>query len=218
MTYIEKLLTHPVLREENKEGSTEGSGGAQNPPADDPKAASVTALRAEKADLEKRLTEAMAKVDQLTAKVHSDETKKLEEEGKFKELAERESQRASAAEAAAKERVAEVHQRLKDTELKARLAVEGVTDLDVYLLADRSKITIENGEVVGVEDVVRELKEKKPHFFRQEGTAPSGSSFSQNNPAPSGGPNSNTKDVTTLDAGAYKQYKSTFLAELRRGR
>ena len=100
-----------------------------------------------------------------------------------------------------------------ETELKARLALEGIHDLDYHVLADRSGIRIENDEVVGVDEAVKKLKEAKPHIFGRPSTSHGGPAPT---PAPTGDPGP-VKDVRKMDNKDYREYKEGFLAKLRRG-
>ena len=218
MSYLNKFLVPHMVYRDDKPG--DDGGGSPNPepkPSDQPKPdddnkASVSALKAEKAELERKYAEAADKAAKLEAEKHAAETQKLEQEGKFKELAERESQRANDAEAAAKTVVGEMQERIKNTELKARLAIEGITDPDLYVLVDRSGIKFEGGEVLGVDEAVKAFREKKPHLFGTGATT-----RSANQPRPAAEPENNPKDVRRMEPKDYNSYKKDFITNLRRG-
>jgi hypothetical protein len=52
-----------------------------------------------------------------------------------------------------------------NAELKTAAVLEGLNDLDLIKLMDTSNVKIENGEVVGIKEVVSAFKEKKPTYF-----------------------------------------------------
>ncbi len=58
------------------------------------------------------------------------------------------------------------NERIIRAELKAEAVKAGVVDLDVLKLVDLSKLKInDQGEVEGGAELIKQLKESKPHFF-----------------------------------------------------
>jgi hypothetical protein len=87
------------------------------------------------------------------------EKKKLEDEGKFKELAEK-----SALEAEALKK--KTNELFIDQALQVEAIKEGIIDIDGIRLADRSKITIdESHDVTGAEEAIKDLMTRKPYLF-----------------------------------------------------
>lgn len=73
------------------------------------------------------------------------------------------------------------NERIIRAELKAEAVKAGVVDLDVLKLVDLSKLKInDQGEVEGGAELIKQLKESKPHFFgasnstEKGGTPPKG--------------------------------------------
>lgn len=105
-------------------------------------------------------------------KAAEDEKKALEEQGKFKELAEKEKARAEASAASFKvQRIA--------LELRLEAIKAGAIDPeDVVALCDRAAITITDdfATVAGAKEAVEALKTKKAHLFKATdgGTPPPG--------------------------------------------
>src|SRR5882724_9070768 len=118
----------------------------------------LEATRKRNADLEVALAFEKAEKQKLMDAKAAEERKRLEEEGKWKELADKESQRADQAHRQADERVRGLDDRILTAELKARLALEGVRDLDFHVLADRTKLKIVDGQVQGLDECVGDLK------------------------------------------------------------
>lgn len=92
------------------------------------------------------------------------ENKTLEEQGKFKELSEK--QTAENAELKAKLQTMTINQALT-----AKLSPLGVVDLEGALkLVDQSKITVdENGTITGLDEAVEALKTDKTYLFNANG-------------------------------------------------
>ncbi len=95
---------------------------------------------------------ALEKLEQL-------EKDKLVEEGKFKELAEKEKARADEAQKALQDRIV-------DNALQAEAVKQGAKDLEAVLkLVDRSKINVsEDGVITGADETVKGLLESKPYL------------------------------------------------------
>lgn len=95
------------------------------------------------------------------------EAKRLEEQGKYKELYEAESRKRQEIETAATERI------VRET-LARELIKAGATDEDISELVYNkyaSKIAIQDGKVLGAADVVQEFKASKPNWFTQPAAA-----------------------------------------------
>jgi len=87
------------------------------------------------------------------------EKKKLEEEGKFKELAEK-----SATEAEVLKK--KTNELFIDQALQVEAMKQGIVDIDGIKLADRSKISIDEvHNVTGAEEAIKDLMTKKPYLF-----------------------------------------------------
>ena len=87
------------------------------------------------------------------------EKKKLEEEGKFKELAEK-----SALEAEALKK--KTNELFIDQALQVEAMKQGIVDIDGIKLADRSKCSIDEAHnVTGAEEAIKDLMERKPYLF-----------------------------------------------------
>lgn len=195
------------------------------PPNPDPAAppvdADIHAAEKRRADEEKAKREAAEKkYADLQAKREEEERERLQEEGKWKELAESEKRRADEAAAARDERLVAAQGRVMTAELRARLALEGVDDLDFHVLADRTKLSVnEKGDVVGLEECVADLKARKPAIFgntRAPSTTRAGAP-----PPPSGrgtGTGSGVVDVSKMSPEEYRAYKNKTLGDLRRRR
>src|SRR5437667_524335 len=95
------------------------------------------AERAEKVKIQAERDKAIADKKALEDKIAAAEAKKLEEEGKFKELAEQERTRREAAEAETANKAAELDRTRVDHEVRLALIREGVIDEEVALLLDR---------------------------------------------------------------------------------
>ena len=112
----------------------------------------------------KRTANAEAKEQRLALeKINTEkseaEKKKLEEEGKFKELAEK---AATEAEALKKK----TNELFIDQALQVEAMKQGIVDIDGIKLADRSKITIDEAhDVTGAEEAIKDLMTRKPYLF-----------------------------------------------------
>lgn len=158
-----------------------------------------------KEENERLRAEAVAAKDraaQLESEKAEVERQRLEEEGNWKAIAERESARAEAAEAARMADKSEFAKRQIASELRARLASEGVEDPDFALLANREMLKYEDGAVVGLDDCIKDLRERKPHIFRGRS-----STASATTPAPSGvaAPPKTVKEMNDVEYAKYKR-------------
>ncbi len=98
-------------------------------------------------------------LEKINAEKSEAEKKKLEEEGKFKELAEK-----SALEAEVLKK--KTNELFIDQALQVEAMKQGIVDIDGIKLADRSKITIDEAhEVTGAEEAIKDLMARKPYLF-----------------------------------------------------
>ncbi len=87
------------------------------------------------------------------------EKKKLEDEGKFKELAEKSEAEATALKAKTEELFI-------DQALQVAAMKKGIIDIDGIKLANRSMVTIdETHNVTGADEAIKDLIERKPYLF-----------------------------------------------------
>lgn len=87
------------------------------------------------------------------------EKKKLESEGKFKELAEKSEAKASALEKKTQELFI-------DQALQVAAMKKGIIDIEGIKLANRSMVTIdETHNVTGADEAIKDLLERKPYLF-----------------------------------------------------
>lgn len=136
-----------------------------------------------KADRLAGLREKAKKFDDAQSAAAAAEQKTLEEQGKFKELSEK--QAASMAELQTKLKDATVNQALTN-----KLAPLGVVDLEGALkLIDRSKIEVgDDGAVTGLDEAVEALKTGKAYLFNTEGGSPTNTTVgTPSNPGNGGG-------------------------------
>lgn len=120
---------------------------------------SVNSLLEAKRKANAEAKEYRLKLEKLESEKAEAEKKRLADEGKFKELAEKEKARADSMEVKTKKLF--IDRALE----KAALAAK-IFDLDTVALADRSKVTIDaDFEVSGAEDAIEDLKSRKPHLF-----------------------------------------------------
>jgi len=138
------------------------------------------------------------------------EQKKLEEEGKFKELAETERQKREALEQ-------QVKQSAIDTAVISEAAKLGAVDPDaVKALITRDNISVdENGEVSGVAEAVKALADGKGYLFKKGSGAPNLGGGNKGSDA-SGGemiPHSKVKDPEF-----YRKNEADILKAMRENR
>ena len=121
-----------------------------------------------KHDRFKTLNERAKRGEELQKEADKAEKKRLEDEGKFKELNEKVTKENEA-----------LQQKLKDQSITNAIqnlaATNGVKDLEAAnKLIDRSSIEVDdNGEVTGVEEAVKQLVEQRPYL--KQGHTPMGS-------------------------------------------
>ena len=191
--------------------------------------AAAEASAAKLAEAERKAKEAIAaqqKAEQerakLQEKVDLAERQKLEEEGKFKELAESERKRAETAQLEATTVKSKANDAVITAELRTALVLAGVNDPDVHTLVEREGISFdESGAIVGIAEAVAKFKEKKPVHFgapRGENTSNDGRSPK---PAPTDAKPSHTLAVSRAnmpDPKAYDEAKRTALRSFAGGR
>ena len=98
-------------------------------------------------------------LEKINTEKDADEKKKLEEQGKFKELAEKSEAKATALETKTKELF--VTQALQVAAMK-----QGIVDIDGIKLADRSKCSIDEAyDVTGAEEAIKDLMTRKSYLF-----------------------------------------------------
>lgn len=161
------------------EPQTPASGGA-TPPAK-PEEGDKTVPYNRFSEVNERAKAAEAELAKIKATQEEADKKKLEDEGKFKELAEKESARA-------KELEGQITQGKIDNAVIIAAGKAGVADTEAALkLLDRSKIEVEkDGTVKGVEDAVKSLVEAKPYLIDQSNPARVGSPTNPGSPGTEG--------------------------------
>lgn len=102
--------------------------------------------------------------------------KRLRAEAKSRRIqvrqAEEKAQNAEAKAQQAIQRIDELqranNERVIRAELKAQAALAGMIDMDGLKLADLSKVAIDdNGDVIGADELIKQLKESKPYLFKE---------------------------------------------------
>ncbi len=174
--------------DEGKEGQDDQDGAGRNEldvevesilKSEDP-AAAVKKLILTKREANGESQKRRLAQEKLQKEKEAAEKKTLEEQGKFKELAEKAEGKAKAAE----ERQARV---LINAELRVAAIQAGIVDpKDAVALCDRSSLKIgEDGETVeGVTEAVDALKKAKPYLFGVGGDGQGGQDGKPNVPAP----------------------------------
>ena len=135
-----------------------------------------------KTDRLSELRDKSKKFDEAQAKATEAETKALEEQGKFKELSEK--QTATIAELQNQLKTSTVNQAVTN-----KLAPLGVVDLEAALaLIDRSKIEVaEDGTISGVDEAIETLKTGKSYLFNAGGGTTNPTVGTPSNPGNGGG-------------------------------
>lgn len=91
----------------------------------------------------------------------------LEKEKRFEELAAKERERAEKLVQDHQRQLEAFNARLIRTELKAKAIAAGILDPDDVKAMDLDGVEVDDeGEVIGVDDVIAAYREKKPHWFR----------------------------------------------------
>jgi hypothetical protein len=197
-------------------GSPDSKDEDKNP-ADNGKAPEKTYTQAEMdAVLQKRLKREKEKQAELDAKLKRlEEFEKAEEERKKAAMSEAELLKAEKEEAAkqaleateaAKKAQEKANQRIVNTEIKSIARTLNANDpSDVLALLDKSAIEMDDeGNVKGVEEAVKALKEAKPWMFKQAiGADATGGSNPAKNPSVNE-LSAKEKELTELKAQAMK--------------
>lgn len=162
----------------NPQGNGE-AGDKGKPPVDD-----------EKAGLLKEVMEYKKQLRAFQDKAQKDQENQLKEQGQFKELAEKETQKAGKLERA-----------LKLAELKAYASQFGIIDLDLVTLASLEKVSFDSdsGMVSGAKEAMEALKEAKPHLFAGSTETPGGNPGEKVNPPKPAGKSGAVAGPQTLE-------------------
>lgn len=158
----------------------------------------------------KSLSERAKKADEYEKEQDEIEKKRLAEQGKYKELADK----AKAEAEAAKNQVADLT--LKNS-IQAEAVKLGIVDPEAAaLLVDRSKIKVENGTAEGVKEALESLVESKPYL---KGTAPQAPVGSPSNPSPGAteGGTKKFKASQLQDPVFWKENEKDILAAINAG-
>jgi hypothetical protein len=128
----------------------------------------VAALLKAKRDANAEATAYRFKLDALDKKKQDDEKKALEDQGKFKDLAEKEKGEKT-------ELMKKFSERAVLSELRTEALKAGILDTDAVILADKSGIKVdENFGISGAAEAIAALKKSKPFLFKaaDESTTP----------------------------------------------
>jgi hypothetical protein len=151
----------------------------------------------------KELREKAAQADKLKADQAKAEEDKLTTEKKFEELATKRADELAAANAT-------IEKMTIDQALTNKLVGEKVVDLDGALkLVDRSKLSVDNGQVVGVDEALTSLRTDRAYLFT-EGSAPAQPSVgTPSNPAAPAAPSGQYKfKESQLTPQFYQEHKA----------
>jgi hypothetical protein len=157
----------------------------------------VKDLRKESADYRNKAKELQRKAEEAEAKAAELNTAfKASQEAAEKAL--HESKRLNSA----------FEQRLINAELKAAAMEAGLVDMDAFKMADTSTVKItEKGEVIGVKELITDLKKDKPYLFKEITTSKKDSG------APAADARVNEKPTYT-NSKEFSEAKRKFLASL----
>jgi hypothetical protein len=145
---------------------TPASGG-ETPPANE---ADKTVPYARFSEVNERAKTFEAELAAIKKQQNDAENKRLAEEGKHKELADKEKARADSLEA-----------QVRESKIENRVTIEAaklnILDVEAALkLIDRSAVKIDkDGNVSGIEDALKALVEAKPYLINSKQQAPIGS-------------------------------------------
>lgn len=122
----------------------------------------------EASEARKRAKEAEKERDVLKKRFDDEEKTKLEQDGKFKELADKAREAADESNRKSKEIEERANQRIIKAELKAAAMAAGIIDLDLLsaISLDGVRMT-DDGDVTGVQEAVNKYKEGKPYLFKE---------------------------------------------------
>jgi len=172
-------------------------------------------LRNTRSEAAERRRENKTLKEQLESRQAQDaeaERKRLEEDGQYKALAEKEQKRAAEIEATWRQRV--IGERLRTVAQS-----EGLLDLELIAMVPKENITFDaSGNVVGVEEAVKSYKTAKPMLFKQpqRGPAPTGDQA----PTPTAAPTTPVEptgpvNVMKMTAEEYRAHKEKTLREAK---
>jgi hypothetical protein len=113
---------------------------------------------------------------ELKARIDASENEKLAQEGKWKEMAAKEKERADKAEKEAREKHARFALRTVETQVKAEAAKLGCVDSDALLkLMDLNELEVDDEYQVdqsAMKSVIEKLKKEKSYLFPKEAAHP----------------------------------------------
>lgn len=137
---------------------------------------------------------------------------KLEEESKFKEIADAEKARADKIEADSKEALRKKDVAIIRAALRSLGEKAGIIDPEDLKTIDVRELRVDDdGQVPGAKEAVEALAEKKPHWFKTAGSG--GTNGNGNGRAttttPTGGTNGAGADASTWDSATMKQRWNT---------
>lgn len=148
------------------------------------------------------------KFDDAQTAATAAEQKNLEDQGKFKELSEKQS--GTITELQGKLKTSTINQALTN-----KLAPLGVVDLEAALaLIDRSKVDVDaNGTVTGIDEAIEALKTGKTYLFNTEGGGTTKPVGTPSNPGNGGGaPGTSTFKRSQLqDPKFYQEHRAEIL-------
>lgn len=151
--------------------------------------------------------QAKADKEALEAKLAEIDRKKLEEDGKYKDLYEKEKQ-------AKDELETKLTRSQKGTAFRVKAIQAGVVNPDDALkLVDIDKISLKDGEVEGVDDLIKSLQENKPYLFQKDNKINLGSGT---NPQASDTPTFTLEQIQ--DHSFYKEHEKEILQAAKEGK
>lgn len=206
--------TDPKSTASSKDG---GAGSSDSNASDKERAdAIVKAAREEAAKAVRERDEAVAREKALKEEKAAREAKELEEQGKFKELAENEKKNAENAKTEATKIVQEANSRVVTSEIRMALIQAGATDPDIHVMINRDTIKVENGNVSGIAEAIEKFKSEKPHFFGETKKEEKGTRTGAGGTPPKGkeGAGDTPPDVTKMKPDEYQAHRRKFLREL----
>lgn len=158
----------------------------------------------------KELREQAAEAKKLKEAQEKADEEKLKEQEKWQELANKKSEEAQS--------LQEKYQKLQVNQaLTVKLVAAGVVHLeDALKLADTSKLEVsDDGEVKGVEDVVKELQEGKAYLFNKVNSHV-GNPTNPNNSGGQGGP-AKFKRSQLQDPKFYQEHREEIIKAMKSG-
>lgn len=168
----------------------------------------IKAEKAARADAERERDELKAATKKATDDA---ERKRLEEEGNWKELAEKNKKQLD-------DTVKEYQTRAMRAEIKVAAQAAGIIDPDLVDLIPKDKITFnDKGEIQGISEAVEAFKAAKPNLFGTPGAAattppapvvnPTGSGAGDPNPGVPGVPGKSVMEMTPAEYEKAKRDK-----------